>query len=190
MSDPDTADTPCFADLIGNVQRHRHDRADTGAVRPRGPGHLYRRQAAVEETEGVSSGLSDALCSPVSSEESLVFAAPGVQHNTLRKLRKGHIPWQQGIDLHGYRVDDAREALGRFIRDAAREGLRCVLVVHGKALNGDGTAPIIKSHVNDWLRQLSAVLAFTSAQPVDGGTGALYVLLRRDRDTPFTSSPL
>ena len=175
---------PRFADLMPDVEPHHHDRVDLSRPSPRGENEDYRRQAATRDTQMVSIGLSDTTPTPVDSEQALLFAAPGVQHTTLRKLSRGQISWQEGIDLHGYRVERARDALDRFIRDAARAQHRCVLVIHGKALNAE--TPVIKSHVNDWLRQLPDVLAFSSALPREGGTGALYVLLRRHRGAPFT----
>ena len=52
-------------------------------------------------------------------------------------------------------------------------------VTHGKAVRLDGKRPMIKSHVNTWLRQHPQVLGFTSCQARHGGTGALYVMLKR-----------
>lgn len=164
--------------------RHNNDRADlkskTTSTQDRGA--EYRRQAAQQQQTQLVDGLSDEIKQLVDSEQELIYARDGVQLNLMKKLRKGHIPWQQGLDLHGYSIDQARDELSHFLRDAQRKELRCVIIVHGKALTEDGTPPIIKSYVNDWLRQLPQVLAFVSAQPQDGGTGALYVLLKRNRD--------
>lgn len=125
--------------------------------------------------DGLSSEAKDIL----DSNDELLFAAPGVQFSTLKRLRKGHIHWEAGLDLHGYSVDQARDEVSQFIRDACRQNLRAVLVVHGKAFTQPGQPALLKSCVNDWLRQLNQVLAFCSAQPKDGGTGAVYVLLKR-----------
>ncbi|MEH6470603.1 MAG: Smr/MutS family protein [Halopseudomonas sp.] len=165
-----------------DVARHQHDRADLKTPPTASDSQRYRQAAAQLQHEALRDGLSDEIKQLVDSEETLLFAANGVQLNTMKKLKQGHIPWQQGLDLHGFSVDQARDDLSRFIRDAGRDQLRCVLVVHGKALTHDGTPPIIKSYVNDWLQQFPQVLAFVSAQPRDGGTGAVYVLLKRAKN--------
>ncbi|MEH6823125.1 MAG: Smr/MutS family protein [Motiliproteus sp.] len=180
---PNQDDKPHFEELLGDdVVRHQHDRADLHRPQPSTEIQQYRRAVAQQHNEQLNDGLSDELKLLVDSEETLIYAANGVQLSTIKKLKQGHTPWQQGLDLHGFSVDLARDDLSRFIRDASRSQLRCVLVVHGKALSQDGTPPVIKSYVNDWLRQLPQVLAFVSAQPRDGGTGAVYVLLKQIKD--------
>ena len=76
------------------------------------------------------------------------------------------------------RVDEAREALGAFIRESHRNGIRCVRVVHGKGLGSPGKAPVLKEKVHKWLVQKAEVVAFVQAQPAQGGAGALVVLLQ------------
>ncbi len=110
-------------------------------------------------------------------DEHLSFRRPGVGPDVPRKLRKGEWSIQRQLDLHGLRSDDAREALGSFIREAHKQGLRCLRVVHGKGLGSPGKAPVLKNKVHAWLVQKSEVLAFVQAKPADGGAGALVVLL-------------
>ncbi len=177
---PDDKEILDFSEILGDdVQRHQHDRADLHRRQRSSETQQYRRDVAQRELGIFSDGLSDELKQLVDSEETLLYAANGVQLGTLKKLKQGHTPWQEGLDLHGFSVEQARDDLSQFIRDAGRSQLRCVLVVHGKALSTDGTPPVIKSYVNDWLRQFPQVLAFVSAQPRDGGTGAVYVLLKQ-----------
>jgi DNA-nicking Smr family endonuclease len=85
---------------------------------------------------------------------------------------------QDQLDLHGHRVDEARLALGQFVREAWRRGLRCVRVIHGKGLGSKDREPVLKSRVRRWLAQRDEVLAFCQARPAEGGAGALVVLLR------------
>jgi DNA-nicking Smr family endonuclease len=85
---------------------------------------------------------------------------------------------QGQIDLHGMRSDEAREALGQFIREAGKRGWRCVRVVHGKGLGSPGKTPVLKAKVQRWLVQKNEVLAFVQAKVAEGGAGALVVLLR------------
>ena len=110
-------------------------------------------------------------------DDQLSFRRPGIGTDITRKLRKGEWSLQGQLDLHGLRSDEAREALGQFVRDAKRMGWRCVRVVHGKGLGSPGKEPVLKSKVQRWLVQKNEVLAFVQAKPSDGGAGALVVLL-------------
>ena len=110
-------------------------------------------------------------------DDALSFRRPGVGTDVTRKLRKGDWSIQREIDLHGLRRDDAREALAAFIRDAHRQGIRCVRVVHGKGLGSPGKTPVLKGKVQSWLIQKNEVLAFVQARADEGGAGALVVLL-------------
>ncbi|HPW07916.1 MAG TPA: Smr/MutS family protein [Burkholderiaceae bacterium] len=111
------------------------------------------------------------------TDDHLSFRRPGVGPDVTRKLRKGEWSIQRQLDLHGLRSDDAREALGAFIREAHKQGIRCLRVVHGKGLGSPGKAPVLKNKVHSWLVQKNEVLAFVQAKPADGGAGALVVLL-------------
>ena len=110
-------------------------------------------------------------------DDQLSFRRPGIGTDITRKLRKGEWSMQGQLDLHGLRSDEARTALGQFIRDAKRMGWRCVRVVHGKGLGSPGKEPVLKAKVQRWLVQKNEVLAFVQAKPSDGGAGALVVLL-------------
>ena len=118
------------------------------------------------------------------TDDQLSFRRPGIGTDVTRKLRRGDWSIQRQLDLHGLRRDDAREALGIFIREAHKQGIRCVRVVHGKGLGSPGKAPVLKSRVHSWLVQKNEVLAFVQAKPADGGAGALVVLLMASRDGP------
>lgn len=112
------------------------------------------------------------------TDEQLSFRRKGIGRDVVHKLRAGHWSIQRQVDLHGLRTDEAREALGSFIRQAHRQGMRCVRVVHGKGLGSPGRMPVLKGRVHSWLVQKNEVLAFVQARPADGGAGALVVLLR------------
>ena len=111
-------------------------------------------------------------------DDQLSFRRPGISTDVTRKLRKGEWSIQGQIDLHGLRSDEAREALGQFIRDASKRGWRCVRIVHGKGLGSPGKTPVLKSKVQRWLVQKTEVLAFVQAKGSEGGAGALVVLLK------------
>jgi DNA-nicking Smr family endonuclease len=108
----------------------------------------------------------------------LKFQRSGVRDQLLRRLRRGLIPSEDEIDLHGMNQTQARDRLADFIARSRAAGLRCVRVVHGKGYRSGPRGPILKAAVNLWLRRHLDVMAFTSAKVIDGGSGALYVLLR------------
>ena len=111
------------------------------------------------------------------TDETLSYRRPGMGLDVVRKLRQGSWSIQRQLDLHGFRREDARDALGAFIREAKKAGLRCVRVVHGKGLGSPGKVPVLKGRVQSWLIQKQEVLAFVQARPAEGGAGALVVLL-------------
>jgi DNA-nicking Smr family endonuclease len=112
------------------------------------------------------------------TDDLLSYRLPGLGADVVRKLREGRWSIQRQIDLHGLRIDEAREALGGFVRESHQLGLRCVRVVHGKGLGSPGRAPVLKGRVLRWLVQKSEVMAFVQARPAEGGAGALVVLLQ------------
>ncbi|MCC6206926.1 MAG: Smr/MutS family protein [Gammaproteobacteria bacterium] len=109
------------------------------------------------------------------------FARPGLQHGAMRKLRRGQFTLEAKLDLHGMTAATAGRELGAFLVRNLAADARCVLIIHGKGLSTPDRPPVLKSRVNAWLRLHNDVIAFCSAQPRDGGTGALYVLLRKQR---------
>ncbi len=110
--------------------------------------------------------------------ESLAYKREGVQLQVFRRLRRGHWVVQSELDLHGLTREEARAALGTFLAECLRRGLRCVRVIHGKGLGSRNREPVLKAKVAGWLAQREAVLAFCEAPPRDGGSGAVLVLLR------------
>jgi DNA-nicking Smr family endonuclease len=109
--------------------------------------------------------------------EALAFHRPGVQPPVLRRLRRGEYRIEREIDLHGLTVPEAKQALRQFLVEALERHVRCVRIVHGKGLRSGHRGPVLKAAVSAVLHRTGAVLAYVSARPADGGTGALYVLL-------------
>src|SRR5210317_1251945 len=109
----------------------------------------------------------------------LRFRRQNVGKRTMRKLQRGGFSVQAEIDLHGMTVDEAKPRLADFINYSASQGKYCVRVIHGKGLGSGDRGPVLKNAVNRWLRKWDCVLAFISTRQVDGGTGAVYVLLQR-----------
>ena len=142
-----------------------------------------RRQAAARE-ESVVNPLVDEGVAPLDAWYVLEFKRPGIQNGVYRKLRLGHYQVDARLDLHRLLVKQAKEEVFSFIAEAERLGLRTVLIVHGKGQSkaqSEQTA-VLKGYVNHWLKELDAVQAFHSAQPQRGGTGAVYVLLRKNAE--------
>jgi DNA-nicking Smr family endonuclease len=106
------------------------------------------------------------------------FSRPGLPHQTMRRLRRGHWPIEAQLDLHGYTRDQALRELNAFLDDSHRRDFRCVRVIHGKGLSSRNQEPVLKARIGGWLSQRNDVLAFCQARPEDGGSGAVLVLLR------------
>lgn len=111
--------------------------------------------------------------------DELLYCRPGVQKQTLRKLRRGKFTIEAELDLHGMTVDKARDELADFLKYCTVRSRYCVRIIHGKGLGSKNKQPTLKNKVNQWLQKRNSVLAFCSARPVDGGTGAIYLLLKR-----------
>lgn len=178
MSDDDFS---LFTSEMRGVKRIQVDQADTGKVRPDRQQIQQRRHNAVVRTSDTKvDGLSDQFVIDVGAEDELYWARDGVQDSQLRKLKAGQRALRGQLPGPAWheRGEGPRDALG-LLAEAARYEVRCVRVTHGKAARLDGKRPMIKSHVNTWLRQHPQVLGFTSCLPKHGGTGAVYVLLKR-----------
>lgn len=141
--------------------------------------HGYEPPRARPHTAGLSTetppggpGLEDA------TGASLSFLRPGLQGRVFRRLKRGQLGIQDRLDLHGMTADEASARLAGFLARAQANQLRCVLIIHGKGRSSGHGGPRLKALVNRWLRLRPEVSGFCSAQPRDGGTGALYVLLR------------
>ena len=135
------------------------------------------QSASIENTQHeIIDNFSD---SPIEDcPDVLKFSKTGLQQSLLKKLRLGKLPIESELDLHGMTVAEARQALLYFIAECNDLGIRNAIVVHGKGYSSPNNKPIIKAYVNRWLRESETVLAFHSAQKKDGGTGAVYVLLK------------
>lgn len=153
-----------------------HGRAEL----PRDPPPPIATQQQLDDQRVLREALSDEFDSStlLDVDDAMSFRRPGVGIDVTRKLRRGDWSIQREVDLHGLRRDDAREVLGAFIREAHRQGIRCVRVVHGKGLGSPGRTPVLKGKVQGWLIQKDEVLAFVQARAAEGGAGALVVLLK------------
>lgn len=173
-------DADSFAEAVGDVRPIKQTvRVDAGASKLADPGLERRRAAATEETRGDGNFLSTEHAPPVGPHDVISFLRPGVQHGVYKKLRLGQYEIEATLDLHRRTVAEARKELWAFIQQCSAYGLRTVVVTHGKGERNPGQKGILKSFVAKWLPEMEQVLAVHSAQARHGGTGAVYVLLKK-----------
>jgi DNA-nicking Smr family endonuclease len=136
------------------------------------------RRATAPGDAGLADGYGPVDTATVSPEESLEFRRPGVRDQVMRRLKRGRYPLEGELDLHGLNQAAARELLAGYLEAQRESGCRCIRIIHGKGYRSGARGPVLKSAVNEWLRHHPDVMAFVSARPLDGGAGAVYVLLR------------
>ena len=172
---PSSDDIELFRRSVGPVRKIHQDK--TGPVR-KTPSPRPRRNLPHDEpplTDGFSDGFDSGT---VTSDEALFFTRPGLQQRQLQRLKRGQLPIEAELDMHGMTAVLARSAVVDFIALCRDRHIRCVRIIHGKGYGSTNSAPILKNRLNSWLRQHPDVMAFSSAQIQDGGSGALYVLLK------------
>lgn len=173
---PPDDDIALFRQAMKGVQPLDYDGVEPIQKRPR---PMPKKRMEDEQQVLLEMMSDDYPVDEVENGDELLFAHDGIQQQMMRKLRRGHISIEAQLDLHGYKVEEARQALSEFLHQVQHRGLRCVRIIHGKGHGSWQRKPVLKNKVNIWLRQRDEVLAFTSAPKVDGGTGAVYVLIRR-----------
>jgi DNA-nicking Smr family endonuclease len=135
---------------------------------------------ALRELEALVSG--EAPFDLADTDEFIEGRVPGLDPAVVRRLRRGEFAVQGHVDLHGMTRDEAKVEVTAFLKASRQAGKRCVLLVHGRGIHSRDQVPILKEALKSWLstaRFGRHVLAFATAQPSDGGAGAVYVLLRR-----------
>jgi len=187
--EPASDDALVFRSAVRDVKPLPHTPLPAGLVKKM-PRARRRQPAAVHESLDDVMPLVDPAPLPVddrgssregtavSGGDALSFQRAGVQTQVVRRLRRGLFPIEAELDLHGLTQAAARVELAQFLSDNRDSGRRCVRIIHGKGYRSGARGPILKIAVDLWLRRHLDVMAFTSARPIDGGTGAVYVLLR------------
>ncbi len=163
-----------FADAVGPVTPTRSLPAP-----PRTPPTPEPRQRQQDERDALQQAQQGGVdsASLLLTDGALSFRRPDISEDVLVRLRRGHWAIQAELDLHGMRRDEARLQLAEFVRQASRRGQRCLRVVHGKGTGSPGREPVLKGKVQRWLAMHASVIAFAQASGVDGGAGAVIVLL-------------
>lgn len=168
-----------FYSAMDGVQQMTH-RGEAPAPNPRLPEIIDENAEALAQLSELVAGQGDFELT--GGDAYIEGAGPGIDRNLLRSLRRGDFSVQGRLDLHGMTQAQAKDAVERFLADSRRAKKRCVLIVHGRGLNSTDQIPVLKEGLKSWLSQKrigQMVLAFATARPQDGGTGAVYVLLRR-----------
>lgn len=168
----DTDDRKLFLERMAGVRPLRGGQERPDRPRPAAEARFTRADERAVLRESLAGEQSP------DSHEEFTYASPGLSRTVLRKLRRGAYSIASELDLHGMNARDARAALDEFLAESIAARYQCVRIIHGKGTRSGHGGPVLKPKVVRWLRRRNAVLAFTTARPVDGGTGALYVLLR------------
>jgi DNA-nicking Smr family endonuclease len=170
------SDIELFRESVGEVKPIANDRADPGLPRP----NPVPVQAQRHEQEALRDLMSDRY-DPAALDlgDEISFLRPGLQNNILRKLKRGHYSIGAALDLHGLTAPKAKQAVIAFLQEARLAQKQCVRIIHGKGLRSSNAGPILKPMVAKWLSQRQEVLAYCTARPMDGGSGAIYVLLKK-----------
>jgi DNA-nicking Smr family endonuclease len=167
-------DRKLFRNAIGDVTPIKHQKVDfppskLKAKRLVQPKELFLPEADLEFPEV-----------EIMSDDVLFFSRPGLQHNVIRRFKRGDYPHESIIDLHGHTVKEASIALQIFLDKAQHNQHRCICIIHGKGRD-PGKKATLKTYVNHWLKKNNDILAFCSATRENGHTGAMYALLRQKK---------
>lgn len=178
--EPDEEDEfALFRQAVADVRRLTDDQADTGKRRP--PPRPLQLEADEQQV------IDELLHAPVDlvgleTGDELNYCRPGVQRRVMQRLRRGHYKPTAHLDLHGHTLQLAYTELKAFLHNCRQREIRCVRIVHGKGRGSQRGVSVLKAAIDRWLRLRDDILAYSSAPSFDGGTGAIYVLLRKSSD--------
>jgi len=165
-----------FRDSVGEIRPLQKPNIHRSSIKPKAEPAQSQKSEAMVKDELLN---FDAWTEELETGEELSYLKPGLQQRILRRLRRGQYSVQATIDLHEMNSQAAKASIVEFLQQARQHQCYCVKVIHGKGLRSKPGGPVLKKLVNAYLRKRSDVLAFTSARPSDGGTGAIYVLLEK-----------
>jgi DNA-nicking Smr family endonuclease len=179
-------DAEAFRAAVRDVKPLAQMPQAAGLSKPKPRGRRRKTTASAMENLDETMPLVDgtpalegtAAAAAVTGDAALSFHRSGVRIDVMRRLRRGLYPVDDELDLHGLTQSAARDQLADFLAHSRDGGLRCVRIIHGKGYRSGARGPVLKIAVNLWLRRHMDVMAFVSARAIDGGAGAVYVLLR------------
>ncbi len=171
-------DLQLFREAVKDIKPLAHDKV----IHPVKKIVVPKKQQHTLEQLSIVDTLSDqAEVESINPLDKLSYCPAGIQKSVFKKLRRGQYIIIDELDLHGLNVRQAKKLLLHFLEIALQVEGSCVIIIHGKGHRSANRDAVIKRQTNHWLKQHPRVLAFHSAQPKDGGTGAVYVLLRRTK---------
>ena len=185
-SPPEPDDSDYFAEAMSGVtplagQNMRIAKVPDAEIKPAHPANSTDLEVLAHLSDLIS-GIAE--MDITFSDEYIEGSVPGFDWKLMQKLKNGLFPVQDHVDLHGCTREEAEGRVSDFLLRSYRLGLRCVLVVHGRGLNSEDHIPVLKERLPVWLNRGTVkkiILAFSTARPYDGGTGAIYILLRRPK---------
>ncbi|WP_428774305.1 DNA endonuclease SmrA [Vibrio sp.] len=174
-------DLSLFQQMMGDVKPLQHDTAEHKKSHHVTDAQLAKREAAIWLTEDDPEYLSVDYAPMLKPEDMIDFKRDGLQDGVHKKLRLGKYPIQAKLDLHRKTLKQARDEVVNFLKQCIRMDIRTVLIVHGRGERSNPPA-LMKSYLASWLSQIKDVQCVHSAQRFHGGTGAVYVMLRKSAD--------
>ncbi|MGC9404098.1 DNA endonuclease SmrA [Vibrio genomosp. F10] len=174
-------DFSLFQEMMGDVKPLTHDTAELKHKHSVSIAQQAKQQAAIWLTEDDPEYLSIDYAPLLKPEDLIQFKRDGVQHGVYKKLRLGKYPIQAKLDLHKKTLKEAREEVVKFLKQCLLWDIRTVLIVHGKGAHSNPPA-LMKSHLASWVTQIRDVQCAHSALQFHGGTGAIYLMLRKSDD--------
>ena len=174
--DKKQSDNKLFQDAMSGITPISQDRA--------APFHRKispHPQPQLDERDELEGDIDITEASDIKAGDVLQFSRSGVQDRLAKDLRRGRIEVGMVLDLHGLTVHCAKKQLEQCLTECRAQDIRCIHIIHGKGFGSAAQQPVLKQQLNIWLQQKKSVLAFCSATQRDGGTGAVYVLLRNPK---------
>lgn len=168
-------DARLFRDAIGEIRRLDPAEPAPAAPRPEPRAHMLEADEAAVPGELLDMAFDPGL---MEVGEELSYLRDGYPPKLLKQLKRGQFSVQDEIDLHQMNAAAATATIADFLAEARERGFRCVRIVHGKGLRSKSAGPVLKVLTDRLLRRRDDVVAFASARPMQGGTGAVVVLLK------------
>ena len=172
-STPDEDAAALFRAAVRDVRPHPPSASNVVITKP-----ATRIRAATSAAPRLHAESLNSVESELAAGDTLSFRRNHIPHRVLQRLRRGYYPSSAELDLHGMTASQAQHALEFFIHESLLSEHSCVRIIHGKGHNSGSRGPVLKNTVNAWLRLCNAVAAFSSARPLEGGSGVVLVLLQ------------
>ena len=175
MADDNKKNSHSFADLMSSTKRLHTDKI--APYRKKIP--PIAKQSEADELRVMEELLSfDDEASSFASGDELTFLRNGYPQKILKKLRRGDYSIQEELDLHGFFADEAKQQVHGFINECAQYNISTVRIIHGKGLHSPDKKPVLKNLILGWLKKNQSIIAVCSTPSNDGGTGAIYALIK------------